>query len=104
MVVPAVGDGIRILDNRGVVGSSMVSTEFCVKVLKVEIVHSWNLFNYFIRVVPITIEFFKYVMLSLIGLKIGFKMACFKIDRMTFNLQVKIRDCGVLVVPTHRAH
>jgi hypothetical protein len=30
------------------------------------------------------------------GLKIGFKMACFKIDRMTLNLQVEIWDCWVL--------
>ena len=41
-------------------------------------------------------------MLSLGGLKIGFKMACFKIDRRTLDLQVKIRDCWV---PTHhRVH
>jgi hypothetical protein len=38
-------------------------------------------------------------MLSLGGLKIGFKMACFKTDRKTLDLQVKIGYCRVLVGP-----
>jgi hypothetical protein len=38
--------------------------EFCVKVLKFEIVNSWYLFNYFSRIVPRTIEFVTKVTLS----------------------------------------
>ena len=38
--------------------------EFCVKVLKFEIVNSWKLFNYFIRAVLRTIEFVIPVTLS----------------------------------------
>jgi hypothetical protein len=38
--------------------------EFCVKVLKFEIMNSRNLFNYFSRAVPRTIEFIHSVTLS----------------------------------------
>ena len=77
-----------------------VSTEeFCVKVQKFEIVNTWNLFIYFSEIVPRTIEIVPPVLFSLGGLKIGFKMAHFKIDRTTLDLLVKIRDCWVLVGP-----
>jgi hypothetical protein len=33
------------------------------------------------------------------GLKLGFKMARLKIDRKPLDLQVKIKDCWVLVGP-----
>jgi len=70
-----------------------------VKVLKFEIANFWTLFNYFSKEVPRTIESAHPVTLSRGGLKIGFKMARFKIDRTTLDLQVKIRDCWVLVGP-----
>ena len=41
-----------------------VTEEFCVKVLKFEIVNSRNLFNYFSKVVPRTVEFAQPVTLS----------------------------------------
>ncbi len=72
--LPAVGDGIRMVDDRG--GDERAITrrfdgrgqrerglwvechteEFCVKVLKFEIVNSRKSFNYFSEVVPRTIE------------------------------------------------
>jgi hypothetical protein len=56
--------------------------EFCVKVLKFEIMISQKLFNYSSDVVPRTIETAQPVLLSLCGLK----MARLKIDRTTLNL------------------
>ncbi len=52
----------------GLVGRG-VTEEFCVKVLKFEIMNSRNLFHYFSRVVPRTIDTVHPVMLSLSGLK-----------------------------------
>ena len=43
-------------DKHGLVGQG-VTEEFCVKVLKFEIMNSWKSFNYFSEVVPRTIEF-----------------------------------------------
>jgi hypothetical protein len=43
-------------EERGLVGQGD-KEEFCMKVLKFEIVNSQNVFNYFSRVVPRTIEF-----------------------------------------------
>ena len=51
--------------------------EFCVKVLKFEIVNSRKSFNYFSEVVPKTIEFVQPVLLFLGGLK----MARLKIEK-----------------------
>ena len=56
--------------------------EFCVKILKFEIVNSRNLFNYFSRVVPRTIEFVHHVTLF----PGWFKMARLKFDRMMLDL------------------
>ena len=56
--------------------------EFCVKVLKFEIVNSRKSFNYFIRVVPRTIEFVQPVLLFLGGLK----MAHLKIEKTMLDL------------------
>jgi hypothetical protein len=69
--------------------------EFYVEVLKFEIMNSWKLFNYSSRAVPWTIKFVTPVTLS----PGWFKNSRFKINRTMLNLQVKIRDCWVLVGP-----
>jgi hypothetical protein len=58
-----------------------------------------KIIHYFSRVVLRTIDLSRPFRFLLGGLKIGFKMPLFKIDRMTLNFQVKIRDCRVLVGP-----
>ena len=80
------GRGAAVLVGRG------VTEEFCVKIR--------NLFNYFSRLVPRTIEFVHHVTLF----PGRFKMARLKIDRTMLDLSVKIRDCWVLVGPYHCAH
>ena len=64
------------------VGCECHTEEFCVKVLKLEIMNSRKLFNYFSGTVPRTIETAQPVSLSLGGLK----MAHIKIDRTTLDL------------------
>ena len=88
----------REWQEHGLVGRGVME-ELCVKILKFEIVNSRNSFHYFSRVVLRTIDLSRPFCFLLGGLKIGFKMACFKIDRMTLDIQVKICDCRVWVGP-----
>jgi hypothetical protein len=74
--------------------------EFCVKVLKFEIVNSWKLSIYFSVVVLRTIESVHSVLLF----PGRFKIASLKIDRMTLDLESKLGIAGCWWVPTYRAH
>ena len=69
-------DGRERQDERGL-WVECRTEEFCIEVLKFEIMNSRKLFNYFSRVVPKTIEFVP---------SGGLKMACLKIDRMALDL------------------
>ena len=72
-------DGRERQDEYGLVGRG-VTEEFCMKVLNLEILNSRNLFNYFSRVVPRTIEFVMPVTLSPGRFKNWFQYGPFKND------------------------
>ena len=79
--------------------SQDVTEEFCVKVLKFEIVNSWKLSIYFSKEVPRTIEFVPPVSLS----HGRFKNGPFKRRQCSIS-ESKLGIAGCWWVPTHRAH
>ena len=92
-----VGGVVNVVSDEGVI------TEFCMKVLKFEIKNSRNLFNYSSKdyLGQFQEQLNSLTMLCFFSAvkKMSFKMARFKIDRTTLDLQVNITDCRVLVGP-----